>query len=185
MFFFVGSQSCRRKPHLIWTLLAPSTYIKAFPVQNRSPNPSYLHPRAAGHVLLWLEMSSLHVARTKPEMPRHLTATRTHSASATRPTRLPHRRRPARPIRSPRWARIRLTAPASHLMHQVHVNRWNLSHVRVRVRSVRAASSHNTVETRLEGCTGACGSVGSRNGQRGKDRMHETNTNANEMHMMT
>ena len=34
-------------------------------------------------------------------------------------------------------------------MHQVHVSRWNLSHVRVRVRSVRAASSHNTAETRL------------------------------------
>src|SRR3954467_654461 len=34
-------------------------------------------------------------------------------------------------------------------MQLVHVSRWNRSHVSVRVRLVRAASSHNTVETRL------------------------------------
>src|SRR3954470_14748925 len=39
--------------------------------------------------------------------------------------------------------------PASHLMHLVHVSRWNRSHVRVRVRLVRAASSHNAAESRL------------------------------------
>ena len=33
-------------------------------------------------------------------------------------------------------------------MQLVHVSRWNLSHVRVRVRSVRAASSHNTAEAK-------------------------------------
>ena len=38
---------------------------------------------------------------------------------------------------------------------------------------------------RQEGCAGACGSVGLRNGQREKARMHETNTYANEMHMTT
>ena len=46
-----------------------------------------------------------------------------------------------------KWERL---APASHLMQQLHVSRWNLSHVSVRVRSVRAASSHNAVETRLD-----------------------------------
>src|SRR3954471_3765962 len=34
-------------------------------------------------------------------------------------------------------------------MHLVHVSRWNRSHVRVRVRLVRAASSHNAAESRL------------------------------------
>src|SRR6187399_3129845 len=34
-------------------------------------------------------------------------------------------------------------------MHLVHVCRWNQSHVSVRVKSVRAASSHNTAESRL------------------------------------
>src|SRR3954463_13327475 len=34
-------------------------------------------------------------------------------------------------------------------MQLVHVSRWNLSHVRVRVRSVRAASSHSAAESRL------------------------------------
>ena len=33
-------------------------------------------------------------------------------------------------------------------MQLVHVSRWNQSHVSVRVRLVRAASSHNTVETK-------------------------------------
>src|SRR3954470_5533988 len=51
------------------------------------------------------------------------------------------------PIRL-KWERL---APASHLMQLVHVSRWNRSHVSVRVRLVRAASSHNTVETRLTG----------------------------------
>ena len=37
---------------------------------------------------------------------------------------------------------------ASHLMQLVHVSRWNLSHVRVRVRAVRAASSHDAAESR-------------------------------------
>ena len=36
--------------------------------------------------------------------------------------------------------------PASHLMHQVHVSRWNQSYVSVHVRSVRAASYHNAAE---------------------------------------
>src|SRR3954464_5096256 len=45
-----------------------------------------------------------------------------------------------------KWER---QTPASHLMQLVHVSRWNRSHVSVRVRLVRAASSHNTVETRL------------------------------------
>ena len=40
-------------------------------------------------------------------------------------------------------------------------------------------------ENRQEGCAGACGSVGLRNGQRGNARMHEMNTYANEMHVMT
>ena len=31
-------------------------------------------------------------------------------------------------------------------MQLVHVSRWNLSHVSVRVRSVRAASSHNALK---------------------------------------
>ena len=44
-----------------------------------------------------------------------------------------------------KWERL---APASHLMQQVHVSRWNLFHVSMRVRSVRAASSHNAVKTR-------------------------------------
>src|SRR3954465_12652067 len=34
-------------------------------------------------------------------------------------------------------------------MQLVHVSRWNRSHVSVRVRLVRAASSHNTAESRL------------------------------------
>ena len=42
-----------------------------------------------------------------------------------------------------KWER---QTPASHLMQLVHVSRWNRSHVSVRVRLVRAASSHNTVE---------------------------------------
>ena len=40
--------------------------------------------------------------------------------------------------------------PASHLMQLVHVSRWNLSHVRVRVWSVRAASSNNTAEPKYD-----------------------------------
>ena len=40
-------------------------------------------------------------------------------------------------------------------------------------------------ETKQEGCAGGGGSVGLQNGQRGNARMHETNTYANEMHMMT
>ena len=40
-------------------------------------------------------------------------------------------------------------------------------------------------EKKQEGCAGACGNVGLQNGQRGNARTHETNTYANEMHMMT
>ena len=40
-------------------------------------------------------------------------------------------------------------------------------------------------EKKQEGCAGACGSAGLPNGQQGNARMHETNTYANEMHMMT
>ena len=35
-------------------------------------------------------------------------------------------------------------------MQLVHVSRWNLSHVSVRVRSVRAASSNNTAEPKYD-----------------------------------
>ena len=34
-------------------------------------------------------------------------------------------------------------------MQQVHVSRWNLSHVSVRVRSVPAASSHNAARIKI------------------------------------
>ena len=40
-------------------------------------------------------------------------------------------------------------------------------------------------EKKQEGRAGARGSAGLQNGQRGNARMHETNTYANEMHMMT
>ena len=40
-------------------------------------------------------------------------------------------------------------------------------------------------EKKQEGCAGACGSVGLQNGQRENARMHEMNTYANEMRMMT
>ena len=76
----VRSRSRGRKLHLIWTLLAPSTYIYVQPFQIRGRNPKNSFPRAAGRVP---------AARTCPHRrPRRIR--RRHVAISLLPPRRPH-----------------------------------------------------------------------------------------------
>ena len=85
MLFVVGPQSCGRKPHLIWTLLAPSTYKYVHSPEFPDPQTLARSSSAAGHV---------RASRTRP--PRRPRPIRNcHVASRRRP------RRPRRPPAPP------------------------------------------------------------------------------------
>ena len=82
----VRSRSRGQKPHLIWTLLAPSTYEYVIPSEfSRSPNPNLRPPRAAGQFRPRRTCPPPSATSLRPTGERHLTTASalTHSACDT------------------------------------------------------------------------------------------------------